>query len=65
MTMAAGSGPARGSQDGVQLAMALYPGETAQLRLTAQTGLKFAIARFSQVLGQVPRSQYVEALAKI
>lgn len=63
--MAAESGPARRSQDGVKLAMALFPGETAQLRLTAQTGLKFAIARVSQVLGKVPRSQYVEALAKI
>jgi mannonate dehydratase len=45
--------------------MAPYPGETAQLRLTAQTGLKFAIAWVSQILGELLRSQYAEAPAKI
>jgi mannonate dehydratase len=53
------------SQNRIKLAMALFPGETANFRLTSQMGLKHGIARTSLALGKVPRSQYVDGLAKI
>ena len=72
LTLLAGAGaasaqprrPAR-KPGGIQLAEVFGPGEAAQFRLAKQIGINHAIAGVAGVLGQTPRAQYGEALAKI
>jgi mannonate dehydratase len=50
---------------GIQFAEAFGPGETRRIRLASQIGITHAIAGVSGALAKVPRTQYVETLAKI
>lgn len=50
---------------GIQLAEILNPGEADRTRLLKQIGVNHAIVGVGGVLGKVPRTQYVDALAKV
>jgi mannonate dehydratase len=50
---------------GIKLAEILNPGQTDRFHLLAQIGVTHAIAGVSGILGKVPRTQYVDVLAKM
>ncbi len=56
--------PAPG-RPGIKLAEVLSPGQTDRYRLLAQIGVTHAIATVTGELAKVPRTQYLDVLAKI
>jgi mannonate dehydratase len=66
--VAAAGRPAPGREPqgrGIQLALALGPGQHSRFRLAVQMGVNHAIATVTGALAKVPRSQYAETLAQI
>jgi mannonate dehydratase len=55
----------RVSGAGIQLSEILVPGQADRTRLLKQIGVNHAILSVNGVLGKVPRTQYVDVLAKV
>jgi mannonate dehydratase len=61
-SVSAAKGPQPG---GIQLALAVGPGQHSRYRLCVQMGVNHAIAGVTGALAKAPRNQYVETLATI